>query len=92
MVFLPKPFPSIPSQRHPIHPRQGALEVGGAVFDQQRSDVEATRHDEEHDACWNGKKQRFLWWLKKHQLITHDGSMVLLYMVLHGSHQYTPLC
>ena len=21
---------------------------------------------------------------------THDGSMVLLYMVLHGSHQYTP--
>ena len=22
--------------------------------------------------------------------ITHDGSMVLLYMVLHGSHQYTP--
>ena len=23
-------------------------------------------------------------------MITHDGSMVLLYMVLHGSHQYTP--
>ena len=23
--------------------------------------------------------------------ITHDGSMVLLYMVLHGSHQYTPV-
>ena len=22
---------------------------------------------------------------------THDGSMVLLYMVLHGSHQYTPV-
>jgi len=22
--------------------------------------------------------------------ISHDGSMVLLYMVLHGSHQYTP--
>ena len=22
--------------------------------------------------------------------ITHDGSMVLLYMVCHGSHQYTP--
>ena len=22
--------------------------------------------------------------------ITHDGSMVLLYMVYHGSHQYTP--
>lgn len=58
MVFLPKPFPSIPipSQRHPIHPRQGALEVGGAVFDQQRSDVEATRHDEEHDACWTEQK------------------------------------
>ena len=23
--------------------------------------------------------------------MTHDGSMVLLYMVLHGSHQYTPV-
>ena len=23
-------------------------------------------------------------------IYTHDGSMVLLYMVLHGSHQYTP--
>ena len=23
-------------------------------------------------------------------IITHDGSMVLLYMVCHGSHQYTP--
>jgi hypothetical protein len=22
---------------------------------------------------------------------SHDGSMVLLYMVLHGSHQYTPV-
>ena len=23
--------------------------------------------------------------------MTHDGSMVLLYMVCHGSHQYTPV-
>ena len=23
-------------------------------------------------------------------IISHDGSMVLLYVVLHGSHQYTP--
>ena len=23
-------------------------------------------------------------------VLTHDGSMVLLYMVCHGSHQYTP--
>ena len=23
--------------------------------------------------------------------MTHDGSMVLLYLVLHGSHQYTPV-
>ena len=26
---------------------------------------------------------------KNHQPISHDGSMVLLYMVCHGSHQYT---
>jgi hypothetical protein len=71
MVFLPKPFPSIPiPSRHPIHPRQGALEVGGAVFDQQRGDVEATRHDEEHDACWNGKKTTISMVVKKNQLIT----------------------
>ena len=27
---------------------------------------------------------------KKHVFFSHDGSMVLLYMVCHGSHQYTP--
>jgi len=28
--------------------------------------------------------------LRRKMTCTHDGSMVLLYMVLHGSHQYTP--
>ena len=31
-----------------------------------------------------------IWYLCLLILITHDGSMVLVYMVLHGSHQYTP--
>jgi hypothetical protein len=84
--FLENPIP-----RHWCHARESEIRVDDLLLILGDLGIEA---HQDLDLGW------FLlvfigckgcnWKMDQHDILTHDGSMVLLYMVCHGSHQYTP--